>query len=561
MITFAAVKHLPMFILMAMLALMAVVTGCGDTPRYDGRLVQADSLMRDCPDSALTLLEGLDSVSLGTAGDSAYRALLLTQARYRCYVTATSDSVINCALAYYRLHPEEREKFTRAYIYKGAVMEELGQPDSAMLYYKHAEAATDPADYFNLGYVNMRMGALYRDNYAADGKEIVKYEKALEYFKKTDNIGYQLKSMVSLGGLYCLNSPSKADSLLNEALSLAEKTGDTVQYVLAVQHLVKNDIHMKQYEEARQMAQKVLSMNTQVPDGFFYILAADAYACLQMPDSAEALLAMADEYAINNEIGRLAYLEVMRDIATARGDIKLSHYYENLARNHTDSLYSLDPRIRITKVEDSFDMDSHTLLQERHDSLVWKMSLLLIAALALVAFSIHFFIKKHRYKKLATELRQSHESQYNDLMALQERIKALDIQDSELKGFIASNIDMMREMIEHCHRGAGIKDIKHKIEEIIRFQKGNSDQWTKLFTYIDCEYNNIISVTRHNYPDLDDKDLLLLALTTLDCSCIQIATILGYSNASSIGPIRQRLAKKMNLDGTLMQYIQPFKLQ
>jgi hypothetical protein len=118
---------------------------------------------------------------------------------------------------------------------------------------------------------------------------------------------------------------------------------------------------------------------------------------------------------------------------------------------------------------------------------------------------------------------------------------------------------MMREMIDECYSGANVKQLKNKIEEIVKFQQGKDSQWLKLFSYIDLEYGNIITTTRHNFPQLSEKDLMLLALTTLDCSCIQIATILGYSNITSVGPIRQRLAKKMNLDGSLMTYIQQFK--
>ena len=174
-------RHLLSGILAIGMVLVAVVTGCGRAPRYDGRLVAADSLMRSNPDSALAVVEGVSRDSLATEGDRAYHDLLLTQARYRCYVTATSDSTINRALAYYRAHQGEQEKLTRAYIYKGAVMEELDHPDSAMIYYKHAEATAAPDDYFNLGYVKMRMGTLYRDHYSSDGKEIEKYEQATRW--------------------------------------------------------------------------------------------------------------------------------------------------------------------------------------------------------------------------------------------------------------------------------------------------------------------------------------------------------------------------------------------
>ena len=110
--------------------------GCGGHPHYDTRLTAADNLLKQDMDSTLTLLEAINLGSLGNEADRAYHALLLTEARYRCYIPATSDSLINVALDYYERHGEEREKLTRAYIYKGAVIEELGQYREAMQYYK-----------------------------------------------------------------------------------------------------------------------------------------------------------------------------------------------------------------------------------------------------------------------------------------------------------------------------------------------------------------------------------------------------------------------------------------
>lgn len=44
--------------------LMMLVTGCGGMHRYDARLVAADSLMHDVPDSALALVQAVDPASL-----------------------------------------------------------------------------------------------------------------------------------------------------------------------------------------------------------------------------------------------------------------------------------------------------------------------------------------------------------------------------------------------------------------------------------------------------------------------------------------------------------------
>ena len=112
----------------------------------------------------------------------------------------------------------------------------------------------------------------------------------------------------------------------------------------------------------------------------------------------------------------------------------------------------------------------------------------------------------------------------------------------------------MREIIEQCYHIPNSKLVQ-KLKNTLCYQEQNKDQWTKLNFYIDMRYNHILSKTMKQYPQLNDRDILLVALTTLDFSCIQIAMILGYSNPTSIGVVRQRLAKKMGIDCTLKQYI------
>ncbi len=550
-------KRLPLVILVFGV-IVAVIAACNRSARYNARLTSADSLMWDTPDSALAILSTIDS--LATEGDRAYRDLLLTQARYRCYVTTTSDSDINRALAYYRAHPKEREKLTRANIFKGAVMDELGFPDSAMLYYKQAEAVADTADYFNLGYAVMRIGALYQENHVLDGKDIVCYEKALQYFNKTEKITYQLMCLVNLGSLYCLTAPHKADSLLKKSLSVAETIGDTSRYILAVENLIKNDIHQRTYEDAHPLVQKVMSMNTQFLGATFYLFAANVYACLGMPDSAEILLAMAESKTISTDIQRLTYLDDKRDIARARGDIEASQYYDQLGDRLEDSLLSLDTPFKITSMEDSTVEQSHHTMKKKHESLVWKILLLCLAMLAVLALIAAALIyrNKHRYSQLINDLMEESQNHVSDINTLRRNIDQLKIRDSQLKDFITSYIELMGDVTEACYHSPK-NVLSNEISRLFQIKEENKDRWVELYSYIDNEYNQIITDTINKYNQLNDRDILLLALTCLDFSCAQIAIITGYSNATSISGNRQRLAKKMGLDHSLQEYINQYK--
>jgi hypothetical protein len=85
------------------------------------------------PDSAYAILQKASNQD--NKRDRAYYDLLITEAKYKVYIPATSDSLINVAVDYFS-NNKDREKNTRAMIYKGAVMSELGNAEEAMKWYK-----------------------------------------------------------------------------------------------------------------------------------------------------------------------------------------------------------------------------------------------------------------------------------------------------------------------------------------------------------------------------------------------------------------------------------------
>jgi len=545
----------PISPLIIILAVVAFLTACTPAAHYDGRLAAADSLMHDRPDSALAILQALHPDSLATQGDHAYRDLLLTQARYKCYITATTDSAINRALHYYRHHSHEQEKLTRAYIYKGAVMEELGHPDSAMHYYKTAEATAAPDDYFNLAYTKMQMGALYRNNYAMDGKHIEKFEEAQAYFQKAKEEKYLLICMINLGSLYRLKNPDKSLSTLLSAKSFALQLNDTAQYYNCLKGLIETYYIQKDYDNAYQLINEAFALGDIYHDLEFCTNAADVLAKLGMPDSAALILNLCRQPEPANVIEKIFYMESVGEIALARGDTNTYVLMDNRCRHINDSLLALNSPMSIMKAELTQDK---SLQQQKHQqhrvTSLWLIAIIASLLMIIIIVGYQFYNRKHRYDKLISELRETTDAKIRELEQLQDKINDLDIQDNKLKDYFDSHLWVMREIIEQCYHIPNSKLVQ-KLKNTLCYQEQNKDQWTKLNFYIDMRYNHILSKTMKQYPQLNDRDILLVALTTLDFSCIQIAMILGYSNPTSIGVVRQRLAKKMGIDCTLKQYI------
>ena len=76
-----------------------LLVSCWQNRAVSPRLVELDSLIAVAPDSAAALLASIPTDSLRDPENRAYHALLLTQAKYKAYIPATSDSAINIAAA------------------------------------------------------------------------------------------------------------------------------------------------------------------------------------------------------------------------------------------------------------------------------------------------------------------------------------------------------------------------------------------------------------------------------------------------------------------------------
>ena len=386
-------KHL-LAVIVAVVGLVAVVTGCGGSPRYDARLVAADSLMHDLPDSALALVQAVDTASLPHEGDRAYRDLLLTQARYRCYITATSDSAINRALTYYRQHDGEREKLTRAYIYKGAVMEELGHPDSAMLYYKHAEATAAPTDYFNLGYSNMRIAQLYQSLYTNDSAAFVRMKQADHYFFLINDTSYLITTSGTIGAFLCQSDKDSACIYLEKAISLANAINSPKRFKyqskLSGLYFYKGD-----YIKAKNLAMDIMknSRNAYLDEILFYYYAARSYIKLSMMDSAYYVKSIIP--VPNNSLDSMNHYKLLSEIAWVEHRHEDYADYLSKSKDINDKIFNASSQSDISRAELKWDSDMAQTKYKKilHGRLVF-ISIILICIILLIILCATRIIKK-----------------------------------------------------------------------------------------------------------------------------------------------------------------------
>ena len=517
--------------ILLMLVLVAGVTGCDGLRRYDARLVRADSLMQPDPDSALAIVGAIDSL----AGDAnlAYRDLLLTQARYKCYVdiTAGDDSAVTRAMAWYRAHGGEREKLTRAYLYKGAVMQELNHVDSAMYYYKTAEVNADPKDYANLGQINTRIAALYLDYYADMQICYDKNYQALRYYKLTGNKSLQLNSMLNMASCSGVMHKDDAERLLNQATELAIELNDSSNYYLCQELMCRQlSYEGKSIPRAKQIAMHCLNDYRDYIDHDLLLDLADIYAYSGMLDSARYYLDLVtvNPGMTNPEQVKTREYFILSRITLLEGDTALSKHYDMLAHQVSDSILNSSHRYQIQQIENENNFEQNeNRVRTIHDLHWLVIGIIALAILAFLLFAIYHYRKMNYVKALTQELQHAKINRHEQLL------EQLDTHNHVIGQFVKNMVSFMQTLMESSEK--------------------DGDFWDALRAHVDLTHDGLISRIAED-PGMTSKDLKFIELCCCGFDYVEISIIMGYTPRYVLNK-RKLIAKKMGLQVPLLDYL------
>lgn len=586
-----------LLVILAAMVLGAVLPGCHHEPRYDSRLTAADSLMQKHPDSALAIIESVMADSLADAGNCAYHALLLTQARYKCYVTATSDSNINLALAYFRTHPADREKLTRAYIYKGAVMEELGHPDSALLYYKTAEANAAPDDYFNLGYSNLRIAELYQSHFTNDSAVVARMKIAARYFMAVKDTNLLITATGAQGAYPTILGEDSARFYLKKAILLSKEINSpkSLQYQ---SKLVGRYFYSGDYLKAKELAMDIVrNGGDQSNEQQFYYYAARSYVQLHILDSARWVMSMIP--SPKNVIDSMNLYQLMAEIS------KATHQYDDFAR-YSEKAKRIDIRIlensrnsQLVETElrwDAIEKEKNARSEaDGHWGAIICFILLAIAILTVIAISIYnrrirnyrkrldsvsqelekMLVETDEYKLKLEAIHENYRLQIiekNDQLA-EESKKRLELEQSSLNSQVSSIVRYrhaaLNELYQSVRRIKSVTSDGKKrvvplsgvIKELLENRRILNSPlpksfWDNLKLSVDGEFRGIASFVEQQYPKLTERDLQFFMLLCANVSNHIIKICMNYTHDVTVSKYKKRLIKeRIGLDIKFEEFI------
>ncbi len=597
----------------------ALLVGCGGS--HDARIMaeldRADSLLHTSDtaahSAALRQMLALDTARALQTDEAlrARHALLLVQARYKCYVTEPADSgLMEIARNYYADHHSsslDHERYTRSLIYSGAVAEELGHPQQAMQWYLQAEQEISPNDHYNLGYVNGRIAGIYAVEYTTDSTDIVRNKLALYHFRKAGDIYWQAVCLTNIGGLYRTNNNDSALYYLQQAISFSKKHGLTYNYYDALDKLCGLYTLTNEHEKAKDIATQIYRENQGAYNGTRYIsFGIKSYAKLGMADSAEYYMKLLP--APQNKVDSIEWFDALSELYRAKGDYRNYSTFAFKGDSIAEMAILNSYQVQLKETEEKYN---NTLLKLKNSRLKFNQFLFIFISLLLLLLLLLLLQRYHIIKRqikiantekglIQSEMQRLALEQEMAKMSLQQLEKENDQLATDNKQLTTDKerLEIEREKalakaalktaankeyvntpeILACHH-AVLRELTEKLQcddENISFLNAifttrkrfnlrigelSNDFWINVEKVANLGFNGIISYVRKNYPEASEDKIRFIGLSCLKLSNEVIKVCLDLSNIKTVSSYKTYIlnsvtGKTQNIDDFINGFLQ-----
>ena len=577
-------KHL-VYILLGLM--LVGVFSCRRSPGgTEARLVAIDSLITAKPDSALSLLADINADSL-PADLRAYHDVLTTQALYKAYIPATTDTLIARAWSYYRDHgPYDRR--IRAMLYSGTTAEELGHPDSAMRWYKRTELESRPDDHYHRAYALKQMGILYQSCFSYR-QAIDKYRLALSTMDSTDIAAWAYCTQ-QLAQLYLDEQPDSARFYIDKISQYVQESNDSSYLLANLSNKSMMWFYNEQYDSAKNVAREAIKVfDKKVPYTCWYDLVI-SYASIGRIDSAQFYFSRMPMAVTKND--SVFYYEILHVLNRNQGNWEEALKYEKLSNNLSDDVVSNDSDNPIIQAEHQAIIDYST----SHNSIPWWV-FIIIGLLIVVPCMALFNAKRQkrlemklakeqitwlneqfteaqfkiedlesekfslleRVDEVQTELHQTHK-EINRLMTIQEDADIMKMINVQFKSAFQNCLQRLGDIAADFYEHG-----KNSSEFIGQFKKefescwSSQDFWMAMENHINASRNEAIRRIKDAHPEISISEQRLLMLIILHFDPMAITICMGYKNINVFYSMKNKLKNKLKTGKeSLEEYLETY---
>ena len=469
---------------------------------------EAENLMYTHPDSALKLLQTIPTPEQLTGQEQADYALLMTQAKSRNRIYATSDSLIRIAVDYYQNSDEMGQK-AKSLLYLGDVLMDMERYADATLPLKQAEELMEHVSdrqiqtmiYSKVGYLNRKAG-----NY---NLALIYNKKALainQAYQDTDRIVSNLINIIDLetkdnAHIYI---QLLQDVVVDASPSLQKKAFNNIGVYYK---------DRKQFKEAEHFFQKSILLSKEVPYHSFRNLA-DIYIAQNKHEQADSLYQIAlqsPNWAIQARIYENLYKSKL-DLGQHQEAVR----YMNQYIQAVDSFYTDREASQIQEIQQKYD--NEVILRQKAQIEIWLYRIIFSFILIItITLTVAWNLDKKRQKQM---------------LALQEQICKITVSAEADKAEITKLNEMLvqNKLFKQAIQLSTLEDIQ-ALEFYLRLLQSPLTYNPKndlplLQHWLNLAYNNFAIRWRNAYPNLTSTELTLCYLQRMGYTQKRMSTIM-----------------------------------
>ena len=209
------------------ITILSSLNGCSGSSEQSKQMDQAENLMESRPDSALAILNNIQSNDLHEKKQRARYALLKSMALDKNYIDTTTFDVLQPAIDYYMEKGSPDEKL-KTYYYQGVIFQNQGNVDLALdSYMQGRNYCNDAADTIAVAKLLVAEGALKYGLYELNDY-IQNNLKAAHFFGLKEHTEHQLFCLTNaFDGSVISKNKNLADSILTAIRQVAGNDADS----------------------------------------------------------------------------------------------------------------------------------------------------------------------------------------------------------------------------------------------------------------------------------------------------------------------------------------------
>ncbi|MBR5335405.1 MAG: tetratricopeptide repeat protein [Bacteroidaceae bacterium] len=538
------------YISIIILALFLVA--CSQHSKHWEMLSQVESYIEERPDSALAVLERIDTEELSSKEEKAKYAVLYAQAKDKNFIDERDLKLISEAKDYYEDSGNVRYKFLSLYYY-GRILCNNEDYSSAIIAYIKAETLLEELNNGYLaGLLYVQIGNIYRDFHEYN-KSLEAYKSAYYHYSIVGLESHMSYALLDIGIAYWnVANTTIAEEYFIKSLRLAESMNDEYLERICYENLVVLYDEIDEIEKCKTM---VAVLNDRFDRSLFSSVClasmANYNARMQNIEHADNFLAEAWKRAHNKSDSIALYFQSANIMKTI-GDVdKALNYFEDGIILQNDKLHIAmqQPIVSIQKDYFQSEAEYNSYRLKKNLQIYVTLSIIVFLILLIVFMHIrHRFLKKDleisKYIDLASELQVSIRDKEAKISEISERISVSEqahiSKIHEMSGHIAELFHKQYELLDKLsntyYETHGCSKEKESIYEQVKSEinKFANDKKTmaQLERIVNTYKNNVMSHIREEINSISERDIKLLCYIYAGFSAKSISIFIGETTGN-----------------------------